>query len=283
MSKLMKGHTWAKGKHKLTYPAFAEVKVDEVRVDVRLVDDYRIEYLSYAGKPLSNLSRFDNAFRSYMTSHGVSRLDMGVLVNNTFADTYRWVRSSKGVPAGLEDAHIVFLLFDIPEVGAMPYSQRVGIRSRAANLLRDYGVPAVVPERHVIAEEAEVMELYGKVRERGFEGLMVKSADHTYETDKRSYGWLKVKPENDADALITGVQEAVSEAGEPLGRVGSLQGVDEAGQPVSIPGIDHTTGGLWFTEPSLIVGQWVEFVYMERDRQGGYRHPRFNRVREEKA
>lgn len=281
-AKLMKGHTFAKGKQKLTYPASAEVKVDEIRLDVRREPGLGLLMRSFADKPLHNLELWGGRMLQYMQAFDVQRLDMGVIVNRSFADTYRYVRSSKGVPTELVDARVEFILFDVPDHGRIPYHARVAHRTKACNLLCDYRVPTFVPQRFTVADEAEVYALYEKVRNDGDEGLMVKDMGHLYEPGKRTNGWLKVKPEDDADALITGVTEAVSEAGEPLGRAGSLQGTCEDGSTVSIPGIDHTTGALWFAHPELIVGQWVEFQYMERDRQGGYRHPRFGRVREAK-
>lgn len=280
MTKLMKGFTWAKGKKKLTYPAIAEVKVDEVRCDIRIEGD-RVLFQSYADKPLANLEEFEPLFHSALLKIDLTRLDAGVLVNRSFNDTYRWVRSTKGAPADLVDAKIEFILFDLPE-SIEPFINRRLARNRIAEHLRDYGLPVIVPEFFVINAEHEVLERYEQARNAGNEGLMVKSMDHFYEVDKRTNGWLKVKPEDDADALIHGVTEAISEAGEPLGRVGSIQGATEDGQAVSIPGIDHDTGRAWFADPSLIIGQWVEFQYMERDRQGGFRHPRFNRIREDK-
>lgn len=279
----MKGHTFAKGKHKLVYPASAEVKVDEIRLDVRREPGKGLLLRSFADKPLHNLELWGARMLQYMQAFDVTRLDMGVIVNQNFADTYRYVRSSKGVPTELVDARVEFILFDVPDFGHEPYSQRLSRRTRACNLLHDYRVPTFTPMRFVVNGQAEVYELYQRVRDSGDEGLMVKSMDHLYEPGKRTNGWLKVKPEEDADALITGITEAVSEAGCPLGRVGSLQGTCEDASAVSIPGIDHDTARLWFAHPELIVGQWVEFQYMERDRQGGYRHPRFGRVREAKA
>ena len=281
--RLMKGYTFAKGKHKLKYPVHVEIKIDEIRADVVCAVGAPVKIISYAGKPLHNLERFLYPLGQFMRNHNVGRIDCGVIVNGSFNDTYRWVRSKNGPPADLKGAYITFILFDLPDLTDMPYWQRIVHRNRAASLLRDYGVPTVTPERHEASNEEEVYTHYEAARARGFEGLMVKSRDHLYEAGKRTYGWLKDKPENDADAKITGITEAVSEAGEPLGRVGSIQGTTEDGQAVSVPGIDHDTGRLWFADPSLIVGSWVEFRFTEMDRQGGYRHLRFGRVREDKA
>ena len=287
MTKLMKGHTWAKGKHKLTYPASAEVKVDEIRLDVRFEENCLL-FRSYADKPLHNIPNAHcRAFGNFMTAFEVQRLDMGVIVNRNFADTYRYVRSSKGVPPELVDAKVEYILFDLPGMGTLPYIERIQWRKRYCNIMADYRLPVFVPVRKVVYDEAEVLNMFDSVRHDGDEGLMVKDHAGLYELDKRTNGWLKVKPEADCDGIVLGYSEVVSEAGEPLGRVGSLRVEahlpDGSTQLVNVPGIPHEIGMAWFQDPSLIVGQWVEFSYMERDRQGGFRHPRFGRIREAKA
>ncbi|CAI3971370.1 ATP-dependent DNA ligase [Variovorax phage VAC_51] len=286
MSKLMKGHTFAKGKKKLTYPCSVEIKIDEIRLDVRN-DGQGVIFRSFADKPLHNLERYKEMFSRFMVSFDIPRLDMGVIVNKSFNDTYRYVRSSKGLPADLEVKSLEFILFDLPHAVGVPYIERILWRRKYAGIMRDYDLPVITPERSVASNEEDVLALYAAAVERGFEGLMVKDHAGLYELDKRTNGWLKVKPEEDADGIVQGISEAVSEAGEPLGRVGSLRVEahlpDGSTQLVNVPGIPHEIGRAWFLDPSLIVGQWIEFQYMMRDRQGGFRHPRFNRIREAKA
>lgn len=280
--KLMKGHPYSKGAKRITFPAVAEVKVDEVRLDVRL-EGGAVLFRSYADKPLHNLGQFEQAFRRFLESFDTPRLDMGVLVNKTFADTYRYVRSSKGVPADLLGAHVEFILFDIPGIGDFTYAVRQQVRTRAANLLNEYGLPVSTPIDHVVRSHEEIMALYDRVRGDGYEGLMLKSFDHLYEVGKRSYGWLKVKPEDEADAKIIAVNQAHSEDGTPLDRAGSVQVECEDGSTAAVGGFTHDVGRALLANPSEFIGQWLTFTYMERDRQGGYRHPRFERFREAKA
>ena len=57
----------------------------------------------------------------------------------------------------------------------------------------------------------------------------------------------------------------------------------EDGSEASPHGIAHDLGRDMHENPEKYIGQWAEFKYMERDRQGGYRHPVFYRLREAKA
>lgn len=280
--KLMKGHTFAKGKKKLQYPAIAEIKYDEIRLDVRL-EHGQIEFRSYADKPLHNLSaQWRGSFERAFADLGFNRLDMGILVNRSFDDTYRYVRSSTGIPNDLLGLPMEFVLFDDPNMSSR-FEDRLGYLDQVAeNLLNRHGIPVIRPIRIPVRDEEEVMAVYGAAREQGFEGLMVKDMRHTYELGKRIYGWLKVKPEDDADGIITAINRAHSIEGVPLDRAGSIHVVCEDGSECDVPGIRHDLGTLMLSNPEQFIGQWCEFNYMERDRQGGYRHPRFGRIREEK-
>ena len=194
------------------------------------------------------------------------------------------MRSTKGLPADLSKATRRFWLFDLPESTAT-YNIRRQEMAVVEEVACVWYVPGCLrmPEHYTCQNEDEVHTLFGKVVARGIEGLMVKTLDHRYEQGKRVDGWLKYKPEDDADGVIEELIEAVSEAGTPLGRTGSVRIRLEDGSTATPHGIAFELGRDMHNNPEKYVGQWAEFNFMMRDRQGGYRHPTFNRVREEKA
>ena len=293
LAKLMKGKSFKDYKHKVKYPLVAEIKLDEIRLDVRTTRGeetkceaselgQRVFFRSYADKPLHNLRAWDERFNGAMHAMGIERLDMGVLINRSFNDTYRYVRSSKGLPDDLKLVQVEFLLFDHPEQ-RMEFRERMHYLDRLADHMRTYELPVIRPPRVEVNSEEYVYRTYAAARDEGYEGLMLKTLDHKYELGKRINGWLKVKPEEDADGIITEVLQAHSLEGTPLDRAGSVRIVCEDGSSADCGGIDHELGRTMLAHPEQFIGQWAEFVYMERDRQGGYRHPRFNRIREAKA
>ena len=285
MAELMKGHKFRDHKHKMVYPAWAEHKLDEIRVHVKVThvhDSVEVKYLSYAGKPLSNLEVFTPSFAALSLDTGYTEFDCGFECNGNFNDSYRWVRSSKGVPEDLHDVDKVFYLFDLPELDGRTFAERSAVRQNVAVLAVANDLPMYVPIGAWVNSEGEVDELFHKVVKLGVEGLMVKSLDHMYNKGSRSYGWLKVKPEDDADGIIEEIIEAISEEGVALGRAGSVRIRVEDGSVATPHGIPHELGRDMFNNPDKYIGQWAEFKFMERDRQGGYRHPTFNRVREAK-
>lgn len=291
---LMKGKVYGEHKHKLVYPAVAEIKYDEIRLHVKRTAS-GVLFLSYAGKELHNLGDWHDRFYEFMQEQGVHNLDMGVLVNGNFNDSYRWCRSSTGAPRekldkatgkvapALDEGMVKFYLFDIPDYKAAYRDRSVSVDRAAHYLTQHYGVPTDRPKQWRCDAEAELDALFVEVREKGFEGLMVKTLTHTYECGKRIDGWLKMKPEETADGKITRVNQAFSIEGVPLDRAGSVDVVLEDFSTAAPAGIPHELGRLMWANPQDYVGkQWVEFKYMERDRQGGYRHPSLVRLREAK-
>lgn len=300
MLKLMKGTVWSerkdakdrKGNPIVTYPLYGEVKYDEIRCHVRVsnIDQQctqfaNVEFLSYAGKPLHNMSYFSDQFVELTARVGYKEFDCGVLVNGNFNDSYRWVRSSRGVPDGLSAKDVQFYLFDLPE-STQPYRVRHAERDWVARRVHWLRTPTAI----LLESEADVDGFYVQAVSAGNEGIMLKQGDGLYER-KRTDAWLKMKPENDADGVIVGFVQAVCgvdqparglKVGDPLGRVGSVLVRCEDGSEAAPHGIAWELGTDMFKHPEKYLGQWCEFKFMERDRQGGYRHPRFHRLREGK-
>lgn len=286
---LMKGKVFAEHKHKVQYPVLVEPKVDEIRCHVRRLGGGGVEFLSYAGKPLNNLGRFAEQFEAALTLHGLYglyELDCGVEVRGNFNDSYRYVRS-KRLPKDLEDADVVFHLYDLPDSPDGSYLKR---RAVLASLLECIPGARLLPQEECCSE-GEVHGLYEKYISLGYEGAMVKNPVFMYPRGKRTSDWLKLKPELDMDAVIVGFKEAVCGVaqpakglvpGVPLGRVGAVLVRCEDGSEAAPHGVPHELGTDMHLNPEKYLGQWCEFKFMERDRQGGYRHPRFHRLREAK-
>lgn len=291
---LMKGHTFKDRKHKLTYPVGVDLKYDEVRCHVKVHSMTDVEFWSYAGKPLANMQEFSALFAQVWKLTGWKEFDCGLEINENFNDTYRWVRSTKGLPADLKSkASWRFWLFDLPESTAT-YDFRRQEMAVVEDVASVWYLPGCLkmPEHYTCQNEDEVHTLFGKVVARGIEGLMVKTLDHKYERGKRIDGWLKYKPSEDADGVIEGFIEATATVADPdrgiavgdgLCRIGSVVVRTDDGTIGKPHGIAHELGRDMYLHPEKYLGQWCEFKFMMRDRQGGYRHPTFNRVREAKA
>jgi hypothetical protein len=313
MAQLMKGETWqdaqklVRGKPRFEYPLIVEVKADEIRCQVKCGPNGSIQYLSYAGKPLHNLNHFDAPLRAYFAAMApvCTELDCGIEVNGNFNDSYRWTQSSTGIPirkidkkAGkvypaLDVGMVKFILFDLPE-NKKPFVDRMIDIDFAADGLRHYGLYCERPARAYAHDEAEVLRWYNHFREQGHEGAMGKTLDHLYER-KRTFGWMKIKPKETLDGVITGINRAhtsvesvdpesgcVTPKGTPLDRAGSVSVRFEDGSTADCGGLEHGQARDMFENPAAYIGQWAECERMEEDRAGGSRHPIFKRLREAK-
>lgn len=299
MTSLMKGHLWKerrdakdrKGNPIVTYPVYVEDKHDEIRCHV-LVTQTEVKFLSYAGKPLSNMERFEQTFLTLSRGTGWREFDLGFEVNGNFNDSYRWVRSTKGLPADLANATVRFLVFGLPEKKTGGMVQQLLCRLEVARYAADWvSVPFDTPFFTVCDGPDAVDAAFLNARSRGLEGVMVKQLHAEYER-KRTDGWLKMKPEDEADGVIVELIEATATVadhergiavGDPLGRIGSVRVRMEDGSEACPHGIAHDLGRKMLTGEVKALGEWCEFKFMERDRQGGYRHPTFFRLREAKA
>lgn len=303
MAQLMKGETWqdanklVRGKLRFEYPVIAEVKADEIRCRVHSTWDAQgnrvVNFDSYAGKPLHNMEVFADQFNRLLGRTGLDELDVGVLVNDNFNDSYRWVRSANGYPVekfdkktgktapSLLPQDVKFILFDMPESDAQ-FRHRLEVLDKINQEAWAFvGLRMHRPARWYCMTAEAVHDAYTKARAEGHEGIMVKTLEHVYQR-RRTYDWMKYKPSEDHDGQIAGFNEAVSLEGVPLGRVGSINVTCADGSTASPSGIPHALGKELWENQAAYVGQWVEFYCMERDRQGGYRHPIYHRFREDK-
>lgn len=306
MPELMKGNVWKerrdakdrKGNPIVSYPVYVEDKHDEIRCHVKVFDALgtfidtpaKVEFVSYAGKPLANMERFEQTFITLSRGTGYKEFDLGFEVNGNFNDSYRWVRSTKGVPTDLRDAKFKFLLFGLPTLIGNMMVQHVERKAVVRYAMDWIATPFVIPATALCLNQEDVEGAFRCARERGLEGVMVKLINYPYER-KRTDGWLKMKPEDEADGVITELLEAHAtvdnpelgiRAGDPLGRIGSVRVRMQDGSEACPHGIEHALGVEMKLNPQAYLGEWCEFYFMERDRQGGYRHPTFHRIREAK-
>ena len=291
----MKGKHWSERstfRRKLQYPVFVEPKADEIRVHVSvdMVAD-AVTYRSYAGKPLYNLEFANDSFLQAARFVRVNEFDCGFSCNNNFDDSRSFVRSSKNFPDRLVSSHRVFYVYDLP-TSPLLYMQRRCLIDNLVGWCECSGIEHLVQlPAYRAGSEADVLQFYTEFRELGYEGAMVKVMDHLYQIGKRSQDWLKMKPEDTADGKIVGFVEARAtvpipsrgvKVGDQLGRVGSVIVQLEDGTEARPHGIAHELGAEMLANPSKYLGEWCEFAFMERDTQGGYRHPVFRRIRDPK-
>jgi predicted DNA-binding WGR domain protein len=197
----------------------------------------------------------------------------GELVGPTFAETTRLVAGGNGDQGSLR-----FVVFDLPFFAGVdrrdtPLSLRIAdlerVLAHAAPPI--VGSPALVP----------VKELAELVWAAGGEGLIIKQLDAPYLSGGRT-AWQKVKRVLTADAVVIGLEPG---QGKHAGTVGALIVAqhDATGALVEVARVAGFTDSFRRAITPALKGRVVEFAYQERTTAGRYRHPRFLRLRVDKA
>ena len=81
-----------------------------------------------------------------------------------------------------------------------------------------------VASSHIVHTEDDILLLWRLIKERmpTAEGIMLHDPNKLHQPGKRCWGMGRWKPQPTIDLAVTGFEEAVSEAGEPLGMVGRV-------------------------------------------------------------
>ncbi|UVX31359.1 ATP-dependent DNA ligase [Klebsiella phage VLCpiA3c] len=149
-------------------------------------------------------------------------------------------------------------------------------------------------ESHEVYDMDELDALYRQKREEGHEGLVVKDPRGIYKRGKKS-GWWKLKPENEADGVVVGLNWGTPGLANE-GKVIGFEVLLESGRVVSANNIsqalmeeftkrvkEYTTecnaneAGCWYMNP--YEGWACQIKYMEETPDGSLRHPSFDKWR----
>jgi len=117
----------------------------------------------------------------------------------------------------------------------------------------------------------DAMTAYETFKAAGYEGAVLKDPSVTYRF-KRGFHWIKMKPEETVDLLITGWEEGT---GKYVGQIGALI-VDYSGVSVRVGSglTDALRVSLW-AERDDLEGRMIEVSYMEETPDKSLRHPVF--------
>lgn len=152
-----------------------------------------------------------------------------------------------------------------------------------------------IAETYDVFDMQSLNELYAEVRERGLEGLIVKDPLGPYRRGKKT-GWWKMKPENEADGVVTGLNwgtPGLANEGKVIGFQVLLEnGVTVDANNISQKLMDEFTKAVaedsgWLTleelalihaEPDALIGNpfegWqCQVKFMEYTDDGSLRHP----------
>ncbi|WEU80560.1 DNA ligase [Klebsiella phage Amrap] len=152
-------------------------------------------------------------------------------------------------------------------------------------------------ESHEVYDMDELDALYRQKREEGHEGLVVKDPRGIYKRGKKS-GWWKLKPENEADGVVVGLNWGTPGLANE-GKVIGFEVLLESGRVVSANNISQAlmeeftktvllsaSNAEWHNAnedaqllPNPYEGWACQIKYMEETPDGSLRHPSFDKWR----
>ncbi|UXQ90437.1 ATP-dependent DNA ligase [Klebsiella phage BUCT-3589] len=126
----------------------------------------------------------------------------------------QWEPDMKGHPFALHPEKLKVVLYDIIPLDIIESGDDYNVMTLlrlehvkvALPVLQDHfpEVEWCLSESHEVYDMDELDALYRQKREEGHEGLVVKDPQGIYKRGKKS-GWWKLKPENEADGVVVGL------------------------------------------------------------------------------
>lgn len=208
-----------------------------------------------------------------------------------------WDLKDKKAPFHLDPEHLKVVLYDIIPLDIIEsgddYSVMTLLRLEhvkvALPVLQDHfpEVEWCLSESHEVYDMDELDALYRQKREEGHEGLVVKDPRGIYKRGKKS-GWWKLKPENEADGVVVGLNwgtPGLANEGKVIGfevllesgRVVSANNISQALMEEFTAACDTDTYHLAGINP--YEGWACQIKYMEETPDGSLRHPSFDKWR----
>lgn len=216
---------------------------------------------------------------------------------NWMYSTKDGVVKGKKEPFGLDTKQLKVVLYDIIPLDIIESGDNYNVMTLlrlehvkvALPVLQDHfpEVEWCLSESHEVYDMDELDALYRQKREEGHEGLVVKDPQGIYKRGKKS-GWWKLKPENEADGVVVGLNWGTPGLAND-GKVIGFEVLLESGRVVSANNIsqalmDEFTAKVLdaFTEDGTknpYEGWACQIKYMEETPDGSLRHPSFDKWR----
>jgi DNA ligase-1 len=209
----MLAQTFSKHGDKITFPCYAQPKLDGLRCIAVVGDDGSVSLWSREQKPIIAIPRIAAAIESLNLPPGTV-LD-GECYNHALKSDFEKIVSAvrKQYPASEEEqALIEYHVYDVPRHGGTFKERHLWLQSTLRTLADGQAVlrhPALVYVMTYKIDSQESLDaVFNDCRAEGYEGAMARN-DVPYEEGKRSYGLQKLKEFDEAEFPIVGVEEGV--------------------------------------------------------------------------
>lgn len=265
---------------KLNYPTYCQ----------RKLDGYRCIYkngnlFSRTGKPLANkqlLEYFEclQGIKDYVLDGELYFHREGFNKIQTILTT-----EDLAIPKGLK--YHVYDCIPIDDWNKqetkLTYEKRLKLLRRTVNdSIADYSKVIDVPA-DLVESAGQLVELYKGYLKDGYEGVMLKSPEGTYQWKRvtaKSQIMLKLKPFDSLDLRIIGYEEGT---GKLKGTLGAIIVTTDAGVSINCgTGLSESTRNEIWNNQSKYLGKIAQIKYQEITEDGSLRFPVFECIREDK-
>jgi DNA ligase-1 len=276
---------------KARFPAWHDVKYDGVRGE-RLSDE-DFGFFSRKGLHLevppslhTLIGEFLEEYKEWYAGLSDCGDDIEVLLDceivplsGGFKDVMSQVRASKrGAEEGTTGIRVIDILTKAEyEAGKSDFDQRVRRTCLERMVQQDwfakYAGFIKLTEGREIHDEQGAAEFYAEVLLNGGEGTMHKHWEDYWE-NKRTDGWLKLKPAEETEGEIVGYKEGAKHS-KWEGFLGAVLVKIEGDVVVSVDGMTDAVRTYIHNHRKELLGETAELLYHEKTPDGSLRHPRF--------
>lgn len=198
----MKAHNYKDHKNKLTWPIYAQPKLNGVRCFANRLKN-QVEYTSRKSKEYKTFNHWDNEILRIFKEE---TLVDGEAYNKdlNFQQIIRRCKRVLSSRADIDDVTLQYWIYDVV-LKDTPFKDRYEFLS---NLLVDEYQHLKLVETRLICNETD-LKLYHKENiAKGYEGTMVRTPQGLYICGYRSYDLLKLKDFIDKEFIIIGGEQA---------------------------------------------------------------------------
>ena len=269
---------------KFQYPGYIQPKLDGVRCIFTKDGAF-----SRTGKQFMNVKHIETALQSVFLQHPSLMLD-GELYNHDLKDDFEkiisLVRKTKPTDehraeaAKLVQYHIYDLYCDADKgMWFNTYTSRLNfIMVESTKHTFSTNKCLQVIDTDAVIDEDTARQFHQDYLAKGYEGSILRDPAAHYKNG-RSYGLMKFKDFDDAEAIIIGYEMG---KGKRHGTLGKFIMQDDAGVQFGCPpGKGYNYKDLADMADNIhdYIGQRATFTYFQRTQAGSYRHPLYKCIR----
>ena len=269
---------------KFQYPGYIQPKLDGVRCIFTKDGAF-----SRTGKQFMNVSHLEYDLHPIFARYPDLMLD-GELYNHDLKDDFEkiisLVRKTKptdehrGEAADLVQYHIYDIYNDSNKgMWFSTYTKRLNmIKSIESSLSFKQSKSLYVIDTDAVVDEDTAREFHQDYLAKGYEGSILRDPTAHYK-NTRSYGLMKFKDFDDAEATIIGYEMG---QGKRYGTLGKFIMQDDEGIQFGCPpgkGYNYEDLADMAKNITDYIGERATFTYFQRTKAGSYRHPLFKCIR----